>query len=157
MYPIFLFSKFPSESDDAFNWSMISLFEKSRWRSYRCCGLSSVTYIITHLGLGGFSGLIAAAIGSLIMLMSEPTAKSNVKLRGHVCLSSQSRHYSNICNCNMCVIFLSPKFPSGLLRPSIYDFCMLYNLMNSFDLCANLTLQELKCDVYIIKQGIGSL
>ena len=40
-------------------------------------------YIITHHGLGGFSGLIngliAAAIGALSMLMSEPTAKSYVK------------------------------------------------------------------------------
>ena len=43
----------------------------------------SLTYIITHHGLGGFSGLIngliAAAIGALSMLMSEPTAKSYVK------------------------------------------------------------------------------
>ena len=42
-----------------------------------------ITYIITHHGLGGFSGLIngliAAAIGALSMLMSEPTAKSYVK------------------------------------------------------------------------------
>ena len=42
-----------------------------------------VTYIITHHGLGGFSGfingLIAAAFGALSMLMSEPTVKSNVK------------------------------------------------------------------------------
>ena len=41
-----------------------------------------ITYIITHHGLGGFSGLIngliAAAIGALSMLMSEPTAKSYV-------------------------------------------------------------------------------
>ena len=40
-------------------------------------------YIITHHGLGGFSGLIngliAAAIGALSMLMSEPTAESYVK------------------------------------------------------------------------------
>ena len=28
---------------------------------------------------------------------------------------------------------------------SIYDFCMLHNLMNSSDLCAKLKLQELKC------------
>ena len=44
---------------------------------------SFVTYIIIHLAFGGFSelinGLIAAAIGSLSMLMSEPIAKSNVK------------------------------------------------------------------------------
>ena len=42
-----------------------------------------ITYIITHHGLGGFSGLIngliAAAIGALSMLMSEPTAESYVK------------------------------------------------------------------------------
>ena len=42
-----------------------------------------ITYIITHHGLGGFSGLIngliAAAIGALSMLMSKPTAKSYVK------------------------------------------------------------------------------
>ena len=42
-----------------------------------------ITYIITHHELGGFSGLIngliAAAIGALSMLMSEPTAKSYVK------------------------------------------------------------------------------
>ena len=42
-----------------------------------------ITYIITHHGLGGFSGLIngliAAAIGALSMLMSEPTVKSYVK------------------------------------------------------------------------------
>ena len=52
----------------------------SRGRGSRCCGLSSsLTYIITHHGLGGFSGLIngliAAAIGALSMLMSEPTVK----------------------------------------------------------------------------------
>ena len=42
-----------------------------------------ITYIITHHGLGGFSGLIngliAAAIGALSKLMSEPSAKSYVK------------------------------------------------------------------------------
>ena len=42
-----------------------------------------VIYIITHHGLAGFSGfingLIAAAIDALSILMSEPTAKSNVK------------------------------------------------------------------------------
>ena len=42
-----------------------------------------ITYIITHHGLGGFSGLIngliAAAIGALSMLMSEPIAESYVK------------------------------------------------------------------------------
>ena len=42
-----------------------------------------ITYIITDHGLGGFSGLIngliAAAIGALSMLMSEPTAESYVK------------------------------------------------------------------------------
>ena len=45
--------------------------------------LPKITYIITHHGLGGFSGpingLIAAAIGALSMLMSEPTAESYVK------------------------------------------------------------------------------
>ena len=60
-----------------------TLFEKSRGCSSRCCGLSSFTYIITHHGLGAFSelinGLIAAAIGALSMLTSEPTAESNVK------------------------------------------------------------------------------
>ena len=39
-----------------------------------------VTYIITHRGLGGFSGLIngliAAVFGALSMLMSEPTVKT---------------------------------------------------------------------------------
>ena len=46
-------------------------------------------YIITHHGLGGFSGLIngliAPAIGALKMLMSEPTAKSNVQMDIDVC------------------------------------------------------------------------
>ena len=41
--------------------------------------------------------------------------------------------------------FFSSKFPSGLMTPSIYDFCILHNLMNSSDLCAKLKLQELKC------------
>ena len=44
---------------------------------------SIFTCIITHHRLGRFSGLIngliAAAIGALSMLTSEPTAKSNVK------------------------------------------------------------------------------
>ena len=48
-----------------------------------------ITYIITHHGLGGFSGLIngliAAAIGALSMLMSEPTAKKLCKEDMYVC------------------------------------------------------------------------
>ena len=48
-----------------------------------------ITYIITHHGLGGFSGLIngliAAAIDALSMLMSEPTAKKLCKEDMHVC------------------------------------------------------------------------
>ena len=48
-----------------------------------------ITYIITHHGLGGFSGLIngliAAAIGALSMLMSEPTAKKLCKEDVYVC------------------------------------------------------------------------
>ena len=48
-----------------------------------------ITYIITHHGLGGFSGpingLIAAAIGALSMLMSEPTAKKLYKEDMYVC------------------------------------------------------------------------
>ena len=42
-----------------------------------------VTYIITQHGLGGSSGLvnglIAAVIDALTTLMSQPTAKTNVK------------------------------------------------------------------------------
>ena len=52
------------------------VFHSGRWSII-------ITYIITHHGLGGFSGLIngliAAAIGALSMLMSEPTVKSYVK------------------------------------------------------------------------------
>ena len=52
------------------------VFHSDRWSIF-------ITYIITHHGLEGFSGLIngliAAAIGALSMLMSEPTAKSYVK------------------------------------------------------------------------------
>ena len=59
------------------------LFEKSRGHSSRCCGLSLLTYISTHHGLGGLSrlinGLIAAAISTLRMLMSEPTAEMQCK------------------------------------------------------------------------------
>ena len=48
-----------------------------------------ITYIITHHGLGGFSGvingLIAAAIGALSMLMSEPTTKKLCKEDMYVC------------------------------------------------------------------------
>ena len=48
-----------------------------------------ITYILTHHGLGGFSGLIngliAAAIGALSMLMSEPTAKKLCKEDMYVC------------------------------------------------------------------------
>ena len=48
-----------------------------------------ITYIITNHGLGGFSGLIngliAAAIGALSMLMSEPTAKKLCKEDMYVC------------------------------------------------------------------------
>ena len=48
-----------------------------------------ITYIITHHWLGGFSGLIngliAAAIGALSMLMSEPTAESYEKEDMYVC------------------------------------------------------------------------
>ena len=48
-----------------------------------------ITYIITHHGLGGFSGLIngliAAAIGALSMLMFEPTAKKLCKKDMYVC------------------------------------------------------------------------
>ena len=50
---------------------------------FRKIKLFVITYIITHHGLGGFSGLIsgliAAAIGALSMLMSEPTAKKLCK------------------------------------------------------------------------------
>ena len=65
------------------------------------------TYIITHHGLGGFSGLIngliAAAIGALSMLTSEPTAKSNVK-RTRMFVLSLSRHYLHrvFWKCSMC-------------------------------------------------------
>ena len=55
-----------------------------------------VTYIITHHGLGGFSelinGLIVPAIGALSMLMSEPTAKSNVKRTRMFVLSLATLH-----------------------------------------------------------------
>ena len=48
-----------------------------------------ITYIITHHGLGGFSGLIngliAAAIGALSMLMSEPTVKKLCKEDMYAC------------------------------------------------------------------------
>ena len=48
-----------------------------------------ITYILTHHGLGGFSGLIngliAAAIRALSMLMSEPTAKKLCKEDMYVC------------------------------------------------------------------------
>ena len=57
-----------------------------------------VTYIITHHGLGGFSGLIngliAAVNGNLSMLMSEPTAKSNVKRTSMFVLSITTLHYT---------------------------------------------------------------
>ena len=56
-----------------------------------------VTYIITHHGLEGFSelrnGLIAAIIGALSMLMSEPTVKSNVKRTRMFVLSLTSLRY----------------------------------------------------------------
>ena len=60
---------------------------------------SIFTYTITHHGLGGFSGLIngliAAAIGALSMLTSEPTAKSNVK-RTRMFDLSFSRYYATL-------------------------------------------------------------
>ena len=56
-----------------------------------------VIYIITHHGLGGLSGLIngliAAAIGAFSMLMSEPTAKNNVKRTRMFVLSIATLHY----------------------------------------------------------------
>ena len=59
-----------------------------------------VTYIITHRGLGGFSGLIngliAAAFGALSVLMSEPTVKSNVKRTCMFVLSIATLHYNTI-------------------------------------------------------------
>ena len=57
---------------------------------------SIFTYIITHHGLGEFSGfingLIAASIGAFSMLTSEPTAKSNIQ-RTCMFVLSFSRHY----------------------------------------------------------------
>ena len=56
-----------------------------------------VTYIITDHGLGEFSelinGLIAAAIGALSIVMSEPTATSNVKKTRSFVLSLATLHY----------------------------------------------------------------
>ena len=56
---------------------------KVLWSVFKVLWSIFITYIITHHGLGGFSGLIngliAAAIGALSMLMSEPTAESYVK------------------------------------------------------------------------------
>ena len=53
--------------------------------------------IITHHRVGGFSGfingIIAAAIGTLSMLTSEPSAKSNVK-RTRMFVLSFSRHFT---------------------------------------------------------------
>ena len=49
----------------------------------------SLHYIVTHHGMGRFSGLIngliVAAIGALRMLMSEPTAKKQCKEVIYVC------------------------------------------------------------------------
>ena len=91
-----------------------TLFEKSRGRSSRCCGLSSFTYIITHHGLGGFSelinGLIAAAIGALSMLTSELTAKSNVKRTRMFVLSLATLHYITLIFSN----FLNRAFKAPL-------------------------------------------
>ena len=57
---------------------------------------SIFTYVITHHGLGGFSGLIngliAVAIGALSMLTSEPTAKNNVKRTRMFVLSLSERN-----------------------------------------------------------------
>ena len=75
----------------------MGLFEKCRGCSSRCCGLSSSLTLPLIMGLGGFSGLIngliAAAFGALSMLMSEPTAKSNVKRTCMFVLSIATLHY----------------------------------------------------------------
>ena len=61
-----------------------------------------VIYIITYHELGGLSGiingLIAAAIGAFSMLMSEPTAKSNVK---------STRSLNRDITCGSIVVFIS--------------------------------------------------
>ena len=58
------------------------VFHSGRWSIF-------ITYIITHHGLEGFSGLIngliAAAIGALSMLMSKPSAKKLCKEDMYVC------------------------------------------------------------------------
>ena len=71
-----------------------------------------ITYIITHHGLGGFSGLIngliAAAIGALSMLMSEPTAKKLCKEDMYFCPLNRDIYiyiYKSICDTNLSFIF----------------------------------------------------
>ena len=62
-----------------------------RGRSSRFCGFSS--FITHHGSVGLINGLIAATIGALRMLMSELTAKSNVKRTSMFVLSLAS--YTN--------------------------------------------------------------
>ena len=61
-----------------------------------------VTYIISQHGLGGFSGLIngliAAVIDALSILMSEPTAKTNVKRTRVFVLSLVTLNYIHYIN-----------------------------------------------------------
>ena len=99
-----------------------------------------ITYIITHHGLGGFSGLIngliAAAIGALSMLMSEPTAKSHVKRTCMFVLSiatftfTPSQTPATRLTCKVVLLIINPigflrlslLSPSSLFKPPIRDF-----------------------------------
>ena len=69
-----------------------------------------VTYIITQHGLGGFSALInglrAAVIDALSILMSEPTAKTNVKRTRMFVLSLVTLHYIHYINVYLQAVIL---------------------------------------------------
>ena len=79
---------------------------------------SIFTCIITPHGLGGFSvlinGLIAAAIGTLGMLTSEPTAKKQCKEDTYVCpLTLATLHY--ILRCSLRLALATTAIASMLI------------------------------------------
>ena len=103
-----------------------------------------ITYIITHHGLGGLSGLIngliAAAIGALSMLMSEPTAKSYVKSTCMFVLSiaTFTLHYNQSTSKESLIIIFS--FYSGhevvVEKIEIASICLTSSLPDNI-LCYN--------------------
>ena len=96
---------------------------------------SIFTYIVTHHGLGGFSGLIngliTAAIGALSILTFEPTAKNKRKEDTYVCpLTLATLHYIT---CTSCMDFLLvEKLDSLFLRQGSFDLVVMLLVFSSF-------------------------